>query len=88
MTTVSQEKIDYVEEIANQGLQVLVVEEESAEELQGVLNELRRQGYARIVGFSTAGVLSDMSKAWRYTAVVQQTGSTVRENKIPRRLGH
>ena len=87
MTTASQETIDYVEQIANQGQQVWVVEEESAEDLQIILNVLAEQGYTKIVGFSTAGVRGDIHHQWRYTAVVRKTGPTKREVKIPQRLG-
>ena len=87
MRAASQETIDHVEEIVNQGLQILVIEEGSAEELQSVLNELGRQGYARVVGFSTAVVHSYVGSDCRYTAVVQKTGPTVQERKIPPRLG-
>ena len=87
MTTASQETINYVEQIVNQGQQILVVEEESADELQIILNLLLEQGYAKVVGFSTAGIRSDIQHRWRYTAVVRKTGPTNREAKIPRRLG-
>ena len=86
MTTAPQETIDYVEQIANQGQQILMVEEESAEELQGVLNLLNTQGYGRVIGFSTAGIRGDIHHQWRYTAVVRKTGPTNQEVKIPQRL--
>ena len=64
-----------------------MVEEESAGELQAVLNLLNTQGYGRVIGFSTAGIRGDIHHQWRYTAVVRKTGPTKKEVKIPRRPG-
>ncbi len=76
MTTASQDTIDFVEKIANQGHQILVVEEKSADDLQVILNLLLEQDYGKVIGFSTAGIRSDFDHEWRYTAVVRKTGPT------------
>ena len=43
-----------------------------------ILNVLVKQGYAKVVGFSAAGVHGDIHKQWRYTAIEQKTGPTGR----------
>ena len=81
----SAETHEYVHELLEEDLSLLVIEEESASDLQAMLNELDRHGYIEVVALSIAGTprraasIPVQKAAWRYVAVLRKTESTGKE---------
>ena len=70
---------DYVHSQLERDLEILVAEEESAADLEVLLNELGRHGYDDIKGVTTANAAIDPGMGpwivrWRYVAVVRRSG--------------
>ena len=70
---------DYVHSQLERDLETMVVEEESAADLEVLLNELGRHGYDDITGVTMASAAIDPGSGpwivqWRYVAVVRRSG--------------
>ena len=75
----SAETHEYVHELLEEDPPVLVIEEESAGDLQGMLNEPHRHGYDDVAGITVAGAprtppgAGVLELTWRYVAVVRKS---------------
>ena len=68
---------DYVHNLLERNLGILVIEQESASDLEVILNELSRHGYSDVTAVTAAAATVSQYTGpdivlWRYVAVVRE----------------